>query len=324
MKARVLAIFAVFVSSLTAAPLFKEPLKDDHIVLLGNGLGERMQYYGGFETQLQLRFPDHHLVVRNLCYPGDTPAYRPRAGRNTPWAFPGGENLRPELNKHKGQGHYPSDDEWLTICKADTILAFFGFNESFDGPDGVEKYRRELTAFVTHTLEQKYNGTSAPKLVLVSPIAFENLTKYFDLPDGTQENANLERYTKVMEQVAKEKQVGFVDLFTPTKKMFAEAKQPSTINGFSLNESGDSSVGAMLATALYDAESIQLEGSLGEITRLINEKAWFWQNDHRMLNGVHAYGRRYKPYGDFNYPQEIEKIRQMTANRDRAVWAALK
>jgi len=324
MKARVLAIAAALISSLTAAPLFKEPLKEEHIVLLGNGLGERMQYYGNFETQLHLRFPDHHLVVRNLCYPGDTPAYRPRAGRKTPWAFPGGENLRPELNKHKGEGHYPSDDEWLTICKADTILAFFGFNESFDGPDGVEKYRRELTTFVTHTLAQKYNGTSAPKLVLVSPIAFENLTKFYDLPDGTQENANLERYTKVMEQVAKEQQVGFIDLFTPTKEAFAVAKQPSTINGFSLNESGDSEVGSMLASALYDTKEILLEGNLNEIIRLVNQKSWFWQNDHRMLNGVHAYGRRFQPYGEFNYPQEIEKIRQMTANRDRAVWASVK
>jgi hypothetical protein len=31
-----------------------------------------------------------------------------------------------------------------------------------------------------------------------------------------------------------------------------------------------------------------------------------------MLNGVHAYGRRWAPYGNFNYPEEIEKIRQMT------------
>ena len=326
MKARVLtlALAAALVSSLTAAPIFKEPRKEERIVLLGNGLGERMQYYGGFETQLHLRYPDHHLIVRNLCYPGDTPAYRPRAGRRTPWAFPGGEKLRPELNKHKGEGHYPSEDEWLTICKADTILAFFGFNESFDGPDGVEKYRRELTAFVTHTLAQKYNGTAAPKLVLVSPIAFENLTRFFDLPDGTRENANLERYAKVMEEVAKERQVGFIDLFTPTQQAFAEAKQPLTINGFSLNESGDIQVGNMIANALYEPKEIVIEGSPGEVIRLVKEKSWFWQNDHRMLNGVHAYGRRFNPYGAFNYPQEVEKIRQMTANRDRAVWAAVK
>ena len=51
------------------------------------------------------------------------------------------------------------------------------------------------------------------------------------------------------------------------------------------------------------------------------DKAWFWRNDNRIVNGVHIYGRRRAPYGTFNYPQEIEKIRQMTANRDQAVWA---
>ena len=51
------------------------------------------------------------------------------------------------------------------------------------------------------------------------------------------------------------------------------------------------------------------------------DKAWFWRNDYRMLNGVHAYGRRWAPYGNFNYPEEIEKIRQMTVLRDRNIWA---
>ncbi|MCW1887225.1 c-type cytochrome [Luteolibacter flavescens] len=325
MKARVFAIAAVLLSSpLHAAPLFKEPQKNERIVMLGNGLGERMQYYGGFEMQLLLRFPEQDLTLRNMCYPGDTPAYRPRAGRSTPWAFPGGEALRPELNQHKGEGHYPSEDEWLAICKADTILAFFGYNESFDGPEGVEKYRKELTAFVTHTLAQKYNGKSAPKLVLVSPIAFEDLTRFFDLPDGTKENENLARYTQVMAEVAKDQKVGFIDLFTATKKAYAETKQPFTMNGFSLNEYGDSQIGDILAGELYEPKAILLESNPSEVLRLVKEKSWFWQNDHRMLNGVHAYGRRFQPYGDFNYPQEVEKIRGMTVNRDQAIWAALR
>ena len=57
------------------------------------------------------------------------------------------------------------------------------------------------------------------------------------------------------------------------------------------------------------------------LSQAIADKAWFWRNDYRMLNGVHAYGRRWAPYGNFNYPQEIEKIRQMTVLRDRNIWA---
>ena len=323
MKSRFLLLAAALTTWVHAGPVFQAPLKDEHIVMIGNGLGERMQYFGYFETDLHLAFPQHHLTVRNMCYPGDTPAYRPRAGRKTPWAFPGGEKFRPELNKHRGEGHYPSDDEWLTVCQADTILAFFGFNESFDGPEGVTKYRAELDAFITHTLSQKYNGESAPKLVLISPIAFEDLSKTKDLPDGTKENANLKLYTETMKKVAAERQVGFVDLFTPTAALYAKFEEPLTINGFSLNEKGEQLVGITLVSELYKMETVVMQAGPTALRKLVNEKSWFWQNDHRMLNGVHVYGRRWKPFGDFNYPQEIEKIRQMTVNRDWAIWRLL-
>jgi mono/diheme cytochrome c family protein/glucose/arabinose dehydrogenase len=323
MNLRALFLALTLTTGLPAAPLFQEPAKNERIVLLGNGFGERMQYSGYFETQLHLRYPEHRLTLRNLCYPGDTPAYRPRAGRNTPWAFPGGEKLRPELNQHRGEGHYPSDDEWLTVCKPDTLLAFFGYNESFDGPAGVDKFRAELDAFVTHTLAQKYNGSSAPKLILVSPIAFEDLSGAFDLPDGTKENANLKLYTAAMKQVADERKIAFVDLFEPSLKLYAETKEFFTLNGFALNDAGERRIAALLADTLYQPAQILLQADPDKVRRAVNEKSWFWHNDHRMLNGVHAYGRRWKPFGDINYPQEIEKIRQMTALRDEAVWTTL-
>ncbi len=320
MKPRLLLLAFLTAPLLHAAPVLDAPAKDEHIVMIGSGLGERMQYFGNFETQLHLSYPDHHLVFRNMCFPGDTPAYRPRAGRDTPWAFPGAEKFRPELATYKGQGHYPSEDEWLTVCKADTILAFFGFNESFAGPQGAPAFKAELDAFVTHTLEQTYNGRTAPKLVLISPIAFEDLTDHFDLPDGKQENANLEFYADVMRQVAADRHVGFIDLFHPTQKIFADPKEALTLNGFALNEAGDRRVASLLSTELYKPVDVILQAEPDKLRQAVNDKAWFWQNDYRMLNGVHAYGRRWKPFGDFNYPEEIEKIRQMTANRDEAVW----
>ena len=53
-------------------------------------------------------------------------------------------------------------------------------------------------------------------------------------------------------------------------------------------------------------------------------KNWFWHNDYKIPNGVHVFGRRYDPYGPDNYPFEINKIREMTAIRDEAIWKALK
>ena len=49
-----------------------------------------------------------------------------------------------------------------------------------------------------------------------------------------------------------------------------------------------------------------------------------WHNDFKIPNGVHVFGRRYKPYGPDNYPSELTKIREMTVIRDKAIWAAIK
>jgi hypothetical protein len=58
-----------------------------------------------------------------------------------------------------------------------------------------------------------------------------------------------------------------------------------------------------------------------ELRNLVLEKNWFWHNDYKIPNGVHVFGRRYNPFGPDNYPDELIKIRQMTANRDSAIWA---
>src|SRR5439155_2519127 len=117
-----------------------------------------------------------------------------------------------------------------TDTRADVILAFFGYNESFGDQASLDKFKKDLDAFVKHALAQKYNGKSAPRLVLFSPIAHEDL-KSPDLPDGKEDNRRLEMYTAAMAEVAKANGVVFVDLFTPTQALYAKAKKPLTSNG---------------------------------------------------------------------------------------------
>jgi mono/diheme cytochrome c family protein/glucose/arabinose dehydrogenase len=300
----------------------KAPAPEERIAMIGNTLGERMITYGDFETELHLRYPAHNLTIRNLCHPGDTPALRPRAGRNSPWAFPGADKLRPEFKNHLGQGFEASPDEWLTLVKVDTILAFFGFNESFDGPEGVAKFEAELDAFATHTLAQQYNGTSAPRLVLVSPIAFEDRSDAtLTLPDGTRENANLALYTAAIQRTAAKHELTFIDLFTPTRSAF-EAKTGGhfTINGCHLNHAGYQLITPILADAAFGKTSITSQATRELLQSAIDDKNWHWFSDYRILNGVHVFGRRHRPFGPQNYPAEIEKLRQMTALRDQAIW----
>src|ERR1700741_2143024 len=129
--------------------------KGNHIVLIGNNLCSRMMNFGQFETEMQLRYPDSLLFIRNMCDGGNTPGFRPHSGRNAPWAFPGAEKFQTELaNKSGSEGHFETEDEWLTKLKADVIVACFGYNESFQGPNGLENYKAELDAFIKYTLSQ--------------------------------------------------------------------------------------------------------------------------------------------------------------------------
>jgi hypothetical protein len=126
--------------------------KNARIFLIGNNLCSRMMNFGYFETEMQLRYPDSLLFIRNMCDGGNTPGFRPHSGRFSPWAFPGAEKFQTELaNKSGSEGHLETEDQWLTRLKADIIIACFGYNESFQGKEGLENYKAELEAFIKHT-----------------------------------------------------------------------------------------------------------------------------------------------------------------------------
>ena len=298
-----------------------QPQPGETIALIGNMLGERMLYFGHFETLLHRRFPDARITVRNMCNPGDTPGFRASPSRTTQWAFPGADKFHPDLQAHFGIGHYPSPDEWLTDVKADTIIAFFGYNESFDGLGRVENFKAELAAFVDHTKSLSYNGKSAPRLILVTPIAYEDRSDTYDLPRGIAENERLSAYAQAVLDVAKAKEVGAVDLFTPVKNWFSHDEANYTINGCHLSDAGYAKLAPVLMEGIYSKASSLSEINSEVMRKAVLDKDWFWMNDYRMLNGVHVYGRRWKPYGNVNYPEEIEKMRQMTRLRDERIWA---
>src|SRR6266581_1057698 len=107
---------AVFTTS-PAAPLL-EIKPGDHVCIIGNTLADRMQHDGWLETLVYAKFPRHDLVFRNLAVAGDEVAVRHRS-----------EN-------------FGSPDDWLTKTKADVILAFFGFNESFKGAAGLDNFKQ--------------------------------------------------------------------------------------------------------------------------------------------------------------------------------------
>ena len=319
-----LAAIVLFGCNTSQQPAIKLS-KGAHIILIGNNLGSRMMHYGSFETEMHVRYPDSLLYIRNMCDGGETPGFRPHSGRMNPWAFPGAEKYQTELTTNsESEGRFESPDQWLTRHKADIIIAFFGYNESFEGQAGLENFKAELDSFVRYTRNQKYNGASAPQLVLVTPIAFQDLSSKMDLPDGKKENENLLLYAEAIKQVAGKNNIHVVDAFTPSREWFNGNKDQLTIDGAQLNSDGYAKFSKLLADNIFGKHKAVAEDHRSLIHAAVMEKNWMWHNDYKIPNGVHVFGRRYDPFGPDNYPAELKKIREMTAIRDEAIWKAAK
>jgi len=318
--------------------------KGDHICILGNTLAERMQHHGWLETFIVSRFPQHELVFRNLGFSGDevNPGKRLRSmAFGTPDEWLAGVAAIPQPKKLATLEFVQENRFEHANTKADVIFAFFGYNESFGGEKELPAFKKDLEAWIKHSLGQKYNGESAPRIVLFSPIAHEDL-KNADLPDGKENNARLKMYTEAMAEVAEANKVTFVNIFASTLASYGKGG-PYTINGIHLNEAGDKLVAEIAVRELLG--SVSYTGlNEGNLRKAINEKNWYWFHRYRTTDGYSTYGDRafltFKGGGikrtitkdgnkvetdvlPANYEtlqRELHILDVMTANRDKAVW----
>ncbi len=289
--------------------------KNARVVLMGNGLGSRMLHFGHFESGLYLRYPDLDLVIRNMCDEGNTPSFRPHSGRKDQLGFPGADKFfapYADGNMANGEGHLESEEQWLAMLKPDVVIAFFGFNESFLGQSGLNNFNAELDAFLKHTLAQKYNGVSAPQVVLVSPTAYQDLTATMDVPQGKIENAHLAAYAAVMETVAKANGVPFVNAFSASLDWYKSTKTPLTADGALLNDAGYQKLSELLLDHIFGTSAAQADAYRAKVYDAVREKNWYWVNDFKVPNGVHVFGRRYNPFG----PQKLSVRNRQDARVD--------
>ena len=274
--------------------------RGDHICLVGNELGERMQHHNYWETLLHQVLPQHQLTVRNLCFPGDEPFERIRSK------------------------NFGDPDSHLTHSQATVVLYFFGFNESFAGPEGLPSFVADMTRLVQHTRQQDYSGQGAPRIVLVSPIAFEN-TGDVNLPTGQAHNERLAAYSQALAEVARAENVGFVDLFAPTLQLYEAHAEPLTLDGCHLNDTGYRALAPLLVQALVGTAANQPVDS--ELLAAVHDKNFHWWHRYRAVNGFSIYGDRGRAGFDGTYrntdvmEREREVLDQMTANRDRRIWS---
>ncbi len=327
--------FVVLILSLVVLPPLRadapklELRKGDHVCLVGNTMAERLQHDGWFEAMFQSRFPEHELVFRNLGFSGD------------------------EINHRIRSSNFGTPDEWLTRCEADVIFAFFGYNESWKGEAGLAGFKQELDGWIKHTLGQKYNGESAPRIVVVGPALMLEKPSEQHAPDRAAINQRLRLYSAAMKDVCGGAGTSFVDLtglqfgaVPPISSPIPSAAHQeldwtdgswkgkwseATIDGLHANSLGNQMISYEIGRALFgDASAAPLsKENAGRLREAIKDKDFHWFQRYRTTDGFSIYGGRadlvFQPDGQTNrvvMEREMKILDQMTALRDKRIWLA--
>ncbi|MDP7303602.1 MAG: GDSL-type esterase/lipase family protein, partial [Pirellulaceae bacterium] len=276
--------------------------QNDVVAIYGNGLADRMQHDPWVETVLQSQLKGMNVSFRNMSFSGDMVNKKPR---------------------NKG---FTNDAEYLQHVAPDVVFIMYGYNESFAGPDGADAYQGELVKLVARYTELRREKEKDVRFVLFSPIAYQN-TDDRNLPDGTRLNANLSSYTEATQKVAAETGATFVDLFTPTLQLFDSSSDRHTVNGIHLNAEGYKQLAGIMSQALL-GKAPPTEDQLADLYAAVEDKNWHWHNRYHATDGNDIWGGRSTLTfvdGQSNadvLKHELVMLDVMTANRDKAIWAA--
>jgi hypothetical protein len=170
----------------------------------------------------------------------------------------------------------------------------------------------------------RYNGSTAPRIVLLSPIAHERIER---VPlDPAAHNRQLAMYTEAMREVAAARGARFVDLFTPTRPLMENRGLGDlTINGIHLNDRGNEIVSRLIARSLGwpaadPAAPPSRDPAMASLRAAIRDKNQLFFYRWRAVNGEYIYGRRKEPFGVVNFPPEMQKLEDLIGAREKEIW----
>ncbi|MFK7818970.1 MAG: PVC-type heme-binding CxxCH protein [Planctomycetaceae bacterium] len=296
------ALLAVFSTQASFAEVPFEFEKNDVVAIYGNGLADRMQHDPWVESSLQANLKGMNVRFRNMSFSGDMVNRRPR---------------------NKG---FTNDTEYLQHVAPSVVFIMYGYNESHAGPSGAQAYEAELVKLVEKYRALRKEKNVDARFVLFSPIAYEN-TGSPHLPDGSTLNTNLKAFTDATRNAAAKANATFVDLFTPTVKLYDETKEQLTLNGIHLNAAGYEKLADVFSQALV-SKPAPPKDSLAAIYAAVEDKNWHWHNRYRATDGNDVWGSRSGLSfvdGQTNadvLKHELMMLDLMSANRDKVIWAA--
>lgn len=193
----------------------------DRVVLIGDTFIEREQSYGYIEHLLTTHHPERNVSFRNLGWSADTPLGVSRAGFDPP---------------EKG---FDRVKEQIEAYKPTVAFLFYGMASSFDGEAGLPRFKTEMKQLMDAITKSAGNssGGSPVRFVIVSPIRHEKLPP--PLPDPAKHNEQLAAYTRALEEIARERNTHFVNLFELLDNTkFLPPYEPLTDNGIHLTAYG--------------------------------------------------------------------------------------
>lgn len=302
MKAKKQIFYSSLCSFLLLPAIFFAQVKENlfdlpnygRIVLIGDGLVERMNEHGHFETLLQAANRSNRLVIRNLGWSGD------------------------ELELNFRRPDYGDTNSYLNEIKPDLILAFVGGNDSYHQESGMKAFENKLETFVDRLQKIETRNSEPPKIILISPIAHEKINR---LPFEVVEANNwIEKYTAIIKSVADSYDLSFVDLYQPTKEKFEQSEEEFTINSIHLSSKGYEMLSEILEEKLKLKKYNYKKEAAEALRKMINKKNkeffFYW----RPVNAEYIVGVRKEPFGVITFPPEIEKIRMLVEKWDQQIW----
>ncbi len=266
----------------------------DHIAIVGNTFADQLRNHGYLETLLLNEFTDDPISMRNLGWGGDTLAVRDRPT------------------------NFPTEESTLDDHATDVIMACFGMGESFAGDAGIEDFRKDLGSFIESHEGKQYNGHADVRLILLSPIAYENLGGL--TPNWQSRNRDLETYSRAMREVAKKAKLPFVDLFTPTSALFEDPDGSQfTTNGIHLNGFGYWAVSNIIFEQLMGVNSskakswqLHIDAETGAVSSNGVELYGFSiQGQNLSISVEEKSGPSLPPPPQENIPEALSKFRDM-------------
>lgn len=272
----------------TSLPL--ELKKGDRIAFIGNTLLDRSQDFGYFESFLHQAHPDHELVVRNFAWSADEVDLQPRPD------------------------NFATVKQHLTREKIDVVFAAFGFNESFAGVEAVDSFKARLTTWLIDLKTSALNGERAPRIVLLSPIANENVE---GVPAADLNNETLATYSKAMAEVARAEEVGFANLFNATRSAMDDPESDLTFNGAHLVDAGYQVFADHLFRETFGESAPEIDEALRAV--IIDKNRQYFRR-YRPLNTFYYTGGRNKRYGYLDFLPAMRNFEIMTANREKRAW----